>query len=123
MHILELPKIQDEEMKQLILKDESQVMSFLKQSIDLLETKQAQVLNQSDLTSLLELDLDDENVHISQELQEHLYTILSSPNLGKAITNLSEYLLMTQAMKGQIKVSLANSHITCRQLHSGSLVD
>jgi len=39
MHILELPNIQAEEMKQLILKDESQVMSFLKQSIDLLETK------------------------------------------------------------------------------------
>jgi len=42
-------------------------MSFLKKSIDLLETKQAPVLNESELTMLLELDLDDENVHVSQE--------------------------------------------------------
>ena len=39
--------------------------------------------------------------------------MLNGDNVGKAVTNLAEYLLMTQAMKGEIKVSIT----LCYDIH------
>jgi hypothetical protein len=59
------------------------------------------------LKSLLELDLD--SADIPEEDKEVLWSLLMAPGQGKTITNLCEYLLMTQAMKDQIKVNSSPS--------------
>lgn len=42
----------------------------------------------------------------SPDNEEQYFGILKSPHLGKALTNISEFLLETEGMKGQAKVSL-----------------
>ena len=42
---------------------------------------------------------------MSEAEETHYFSLLKSKQAGKVITNLAEYLLMTQAMKGEIKVS------------------
>lgn len=37
-----------------------------------------------------------------------MFDLLQTENIGKAVTNLSEYLLMTEAMSGKIRVSHLN---------------
>jgi len=41
----------------------------------------------------------------TQETEEEYFTLLKSLDIGKALTNLSEYLLETEGLKGQAKVS------------------
>mmetsp|Transcript_18439 Transcript_18439/g.21742 ORF Transcript_18439/g.21742 Transcript_18439/m.21742 type:complete len:139 (+) Transcript_18439:552-968(+) len=52
----------------------------------------------------MELDLEAEGVDNLDEVdEERLFGTLNGDNVGKAVTNLAEYLLMTQAMKGEIR--------------------
>ena len=69
------------------------------------------------MKSLLELDLD--AADIPDEDKELLWSLLMAPGQGKTITNLSEYLLMTQAMKDQIKVKSELTVTVCRHVLSG----
>ena len=77
--------------------------------------------NASLLNRLLNLDLEtgdtpeDEQI-LSEEEEEELFNLLQSPTVGKSVTNLSEYLLMTEAMSGRIKVS--QSSICSSNLYS-----
>ena len=69
--------------------------------------------NASLLNRLLNLDLEpgtpeeagSEDVLLTEEEEDELFNLLQSPTVGKSVTNLSEYLLMTEAMSGRIKVS------------------
>ena len=55
----------------------------------------------------MKLDLEEEGVDtLDEDEEQELFALLQSDSVGKAVTNLAEYLLMTQAMKGEIKVSL-----------------
>jgi len=55
---------------------------------------------------LLKLDLEVDGIeNLTEEEENDYFALLNGDNVGKAITNMAEYLLMTQAMKGEIKVS------------------
>ena len=41
----------------------------------------------------------------SEQAEEDYFGLFESPNVGKTLTNLSEYFLLTQGMKGEIEVS------------------
>jgi len=59
------------------------------------------------LDQLMSLDLDgrDDNAQISidSDTEQRYFQLLEGRDSGKAITNLSEYMLMTQAMGGKTK--------------------
>ena len=72
------------------------------------------------MSRLLDLDLETDSVedadgegttktstatNLSEEEEDEFFNLLKSPSVGKSVTNLSEYLLMTEAMTGRIKVS------------------
>lgn len=58
------------------------------------------------LERLLSLDLNSESsVPLTNDEEQELFGLLQTRGLGKAITNLAEYLLLTQAMKGEIAMS------------------
>ena len=40
----------------------------------------------------------------SADTEEQYFSLLKSPEIGKTLTNLSEYLLETEGLKGQAKV-------------------
>ena len=40
---------------------------------------------------------------MTDEQEQEFFDLLQSDNVGKSLTNLAEYLLMTQAMKGEIR--------------------
>ena len=42
---------------------------------------------------------------MTEEEENEFFSLLQSENVGKAITNLAEHLLMTEAMSGRIRVS------------------
>ena len=55
----------------------------------------------------MKLDLEEEGAdNLDEEDEAELFAVLQGDGVGKAVTNLAEYLLFTQAMKGEIKVSL-----------------
>ena len=50
--------------------------------------------------------MNDESIEpLSPEQEQDLFTLLASPDVGKTVTNLAEYLLLTQAMKGDINMA------------------
>ena len=54
----------------------------------------------------MSLDLEAEGVdNLTEEEENEFFSLLQSENVGKAITNLAEHLLMTEAMSGRIRVS------------------
>lgn len=65
MHLLELPKITDQNLKQQILRDESLCMTFFKRSIELCEKSTNKKINHTKLSQLLQLDID-QNVDASE---------------------------------------------------------
>lgn len=73
------------------------------QSIEINEKAQNPAINLTQLQRLMDLDLNDENSKLSTNEEEDMFALLEAQGQGKAITNLSEYLLMTQAMKGEVK--------------------
>ena len=79
----------------------------------------------------MDLDLEEEGADkLDADDEERYFSMLSGDNIGKALTNKAEYLLMTQAMKGETKVSEEEDASGCllthcnlvdvRTLHSGS---
>jgi len=86
------------------LKDDQYVLTYLKQSIELNEKIENPNVSLKDLEQLLDLDLD-KNSKIDSNQEEHLFSLLQGIGADKSIANLSEYLLMTRALKGEIKVS------------------
>ena len=55
----------------------------------------------------MKLDLEEEGAdNLDEDDEAELFAVLQGDGVGKAVTNLAEYLLLTQAMKGEIKVSL-----------------
>lgn len=105
MHLLELPKLTeaDSAQKEAILKDESYVMTYLKQSIEVNERATSPGTSLQKLEQLLALELDGEP--LTEDQEQEYFELLQGHGSGKAITNLAEYLLMTQAMKGEVRVS------------------
>lgn len=121
MHLLELPKLKKEldgkmdadsgadlfqtEQKR-ILNEERYTFGYLRQSIELSEKSSNKALNLTLFDELLALDLEEEGIeNLTSEQEADYFSLLQGENVGKAVTNLAEYLLMTQAMKGEIKVS------------------
>jgi len=52
----------------------------------------------------MKLDLEEEGAdNLDEEDEAELFAVLQGDGVGKAVTNLAEYLLLTQAMKGEIK--------------------
>jgi len=52
------------------------------------------------------LDLEEDGVDsLTEEEEQEFFDLLKSDRVGKSLTNLSEYLLMTEAMSGKIRVS------------------
>ena len=50
------------------------------------------------------MDLEVEGVeNLEEEEEQEFFELLKSESAGKAVTNLAEYFLMTQAMRGEIK--------------------
>ena len=50
------------------------------------------------------MDLEAEGVeNLEEEEEQEFFELLKSESVGKAVTNLAEYFLMTQAMRGEIK--------------------
>ena len=93
--------------KNRILKEEAFTHDYLRQSIELAEKSGNPQLNYTLLEKLMKLDLEEEGVDtLDEDEEQELFALLQSDSVGKAVTNLAEYLLMTQAMKGEIKVSL-----------------
>lgn len=56
------------------------------------------------LDELFNLELEGKE-QLTDESTEEFFSLLQGEGSGKAICNLSEYLLMTQALKGEIRVS------------------
>ena len=110
MHVLDIPKLKqeradpDSSVRDLILKEESYTMSYMLQSIELREKNDTTSTDHTVLEALMNLKLE-KGEKLSSEKEEGFLNILESPNVGKTITNLSEYLLLTQGMKGDIDVS------------------
>jgi hypothetical protein len=86
------------------LKDEGYVMTYLKQSIEITEKAANPDFDLVKLNELLDLELEGKE-SLTEEEESELFNVLQGEGSGKAITNLSEYILMTQAMKGEIRVS------------------
>ena len=118
MHLLELPKLKKKlegqtlesgedlfEIEKIrILKEEVFVNEFLKQSIELSEKSDNADANLTKLDELLRLDLDAEGADtLEEEEEQEFFELLKGESVGKAVTNLAEYYLMTQAMRGEIK--------------------
>ena len=80
-------------------------MTYLKQAIEINEREKNPQASTAKLEALLSLELDDKVTLTPDQEQEYL-DLLQGYGSGKAITNLSEYLLMTQAMKGEIRVRI-----------------
>ena len=81
-------------------------MPFFLQSIELGEKAHNKDFDLMLFEELMNLDLNDEGAEpLSPEKESELFELLESPELGKAITNLAEYLLLTQAMKGDINMA------------------
>ena len=110
MHLLELPKLKTKlegqslesgedlfEMEKVrILKEEVFAIEFLKQSIELGEKSGNNDTNLTKLDELLRLDLDAEGAeNLEEEEEQEFFELLKSESVGKALTNLAEYLLMT----------------------------
>ena len=55
----------------------------------------------------------------NSETEEEYFELLKSPEVGKALSNLSEFLLETEGLQGKSKVRFYNI-IFDRILHSGS---
>ena len=78
----------------------------MRQSIELQEKEGNSNLDLSLFDQLVNLDLEAEGVDtLTEEEENDFFALLQSENVGKAITNLAEHLLMTEAMSGRIKVS------------------
>lgn len=121
MHLLDLPKLkttlegqtdeasgQDlfEVEKAKILKEESFALGYFRQSIELSEKTSNVGLDLTKFDELLKLDLEVDGIeNLTEDEENEYFALLNGDNVGKAITNMAEYLLMTQAMKGEIKVS------------------
>ena len=121
MHLLDLPKLkttlegqtdeasgQDlfEVEKAKILKEESYALGYFRQSIELSEKTSNVGLDLTKFDELLKLDLEVDGIeNLTEDEENEYFALLNGDNVGKAITNMAEYLLMTQAMKGEIKVS------------------
>lgn len=118
MHLLDLKKLQKsfegqenaddlyKEQESRILKEESFALSYFRQSIELGEKGSGSRIDQHDLRELMDLDLEEEGADkLDADDEERYFSMLSGDNIGKALTNKAEYLLMTQAMKGETKVS------------------
>ena len=87
------------------MRDESYVVDYLKQSIELTEKFLNPALDYVKLQDLLSVDFC-KNKNSMTELQENAhFDVLQGNGAGKAITNLSEYLMMTLGRKGETKVS------------------
>lgn len=80
-------------------------MTYLKQSIEINEKHRNPAVDVAQLEALLSIEIDDKNI-LSDDEEKNFLNLLQGFGSGKAITNLAEYLLMTQAMKGEIKVSV-----------------
>jgi len=60
---------------------------------------------------------------LSEEEEQEFFGVLQGFGSGKAITNLCEYLVTTQAMKGEIRVSTSYSIVTVVRIQRfGSVV-
>jgi hypothetical protein len=81
------------------------VMTHLKQSIEITERANNPSYDSIRLNELLDLELEGRE-SLTEPEEVTMFNVLQGAGSGKAITNLSEYLLMTQAMKGEIKVSV-----------------
>ena len=89
-----------------IVKEQAFVMDYFRQSMELLEKNGNEDLNLTRFEELLRLDLEVDGVeNLTEEEEADFFALLQSENVGKCVTNMAEYLLMTQAMKGAIKVS------------------
>ena len=109
MHVLDLPKLKadgtdpDGELRDQILKDEGYTMRHMLQSLELREKADSSATDHTLLEALVSLDLMFEGKEaLSPEREADFQGLLESPDVGKTLTNLSEYLLLTQAMKGEI---------------------
>jgi hypothetical protein len=60
---------------------------------------------------------------LSEDEEQEMFGTLKGFGSGKAITNLCEYLVTTQAMKGEIRVSIHIDVSKFRTLRSGSDAD
>ena len=91
--------------QQRVLKEEAYTYDYLRQSIELGEKAGNADTNYALLEKLMKLDLEEEGAdNLEEEDEAELFAVLQSDGVGKAVTNLAEYLLLTQAMKGEIKV-------------------
>ena len=93
-------------------KDKEHVIGYFKEAIEKLD--KLYIDRQDIKRSLAELQMA-ENIYSNDDVipkdfspdnEEQYFGILKSPHLGKALTNISEFLLETEGMKGQAKVSL-----------------
>lgn len=122
MHLIELPNNADADSKQQAQKDESYVVQYLKQSIELTEKSSTLAADPQKLRDLLAVDFKVDEKLLTEEEEQQYFGLLQGFGSGKAITNLCEYLLMTQAMKGEIRVSVL-THFSFRLLRFGSAAD
>lgn len=81
----------------------------MKQSIEINEKARNPDVLQNELDELMTLSISKTDSKMDQQKEDFLFNILQSEGADKAITNLSEYLLMTETLSGNIKVSLLNS--------------
>ena len=78
-------------------------------SIEINEKARNPDVLQNELDELMTLSISKTDSKMDQQKEDFLFNILQSEGADKAITNLSEYLLMTETLSGNIKVSLLNS--------------
>lgn len=94
---------EEKRIREAILKDESFVKSYLAQSIELTETALNTGVDRKLLEELLTLDLVQEDDKaprsLTEEEENEFFALLQAPGQGKAITNMAEYLLMTECMR------------------------
>ena len=100
--MLDIPKMKadgtdpDGELRNQILKDEGYTMAYMLQSIELREKAESTATDHTLLEALVNLDHYSEGKDtMSPEREADFQGLLESPNVGKTITNLAEYLLMT----------------------------
>lgn len=80
------------------------MLTYLRQSIELGEKVSNANVDATKLDELINLDLErDDALKLSDSEENAFLEVLQGDAVGKAVTNLAEYLLMTQAMKGDIK--------------------
>ena len=104
IHVLGLKDVQDESVKQRILTEERGSLGYLKSAIKMIE--EAQVKHDDGLLEqLLSADFDADESATTTETEAQLSGVLQGQHLGIAITNLCEYQLMTQALRGELKNS------------------